>query len=144
MTGFDIFFVVLATLDIIFVALLAFIGLHMLETAKRGQQQVEPALREAKSVADRGKAMAKHAQEDGLATAARVKAVVQKVKQRVETTKRIAGELKPHGQETSQAVQQSREELARKAESAKDLGRRLGRLKAAAQAAAEAARRPSP
>jgi uncharacterized membrane-anchored protein YhcB (DUF1043 family) len=139
----DTLFVAFAAVDLIAVGIIGFVAMKLLETAKKGQQTVEPALNEAKAVADVGKAIADRVREDGTATARRVKVVLDRVKHRVEHTKRVVQELKPGGQETGQALQIAGEksrQAVHTARSVGDIAQRLGRLRTAAHAAADAAR----
>jgi hypothetical protein len=140
MTGWDTFFVVMALLDVVFVGALAFVGLKMLDSVKRGQKQAQPAIDEAKALAELGKALANHAKEDGQLVVGRVKGVAGKVKERLETTRRVVGELKPAAQETSTQLQAQRADLSRKVRVIGDLALRAGRVKAAAEAARDASR----
>ena len=144
MTGADSFFVAMAVVDLIALAAMGYIGMQYLGSAKRGQKQLQPALNEAKSLAERGKLLATHAREKGGATAAHVKEVAGKVKQRAETTARIAKELKPVTIETAEALRDGQKELAHHAESAHDWATRLNRLRIAAGAAARAAGEKAP
>jgi hypothetical protein len=138
----DTLFLALAILDAVLVAAMVLAGLMIMEAVKKGQRSAQPAVQEAKALADIGKALANRAKTDGTAMTTRVKAVAGRVKQRVETTRRIAGELKPHGQSAAAAVRETGGDLARKARGARDLAQRLGRLKSAADAAVDAARNP--
>ncbi|HTE16912.1 MAG TPA: hypothetical protein VK689_00855 [Armatimonadota bacterium] len=147
MSGLDTFILAMALTQVIFVGLLVWMALHMLDTLKQGQKRVQPAVDEAKAVAEMGKAVATHAREEGAAVVLRVKAVAEKVKQRVATTRRIVGELKPAARETASEVGEKREELAQaahavseKARTVRDIAQRLGRVKSAAESAAGAAR----
>jgi hypothetical protein len=144
MQGADYFFVAMALLDVVFVGVMGFVAMKMLETARRGQRKVEPALREARALAGLGKAMAERGKKDGLEVIARVKTVAARVKQRVETTKHIVQELKPAARQTGLAVREHGETLARTAATVGDIARRLGRVKSAADAATSAARTPQP
>ena len=145
MTGMDTFFVVMAILDVVFIAGMVWAASRMLETTKTGITKMEPALREAKALSETGKALAAHVKEDGQAMVTRVSTVAQAVKRRVATTRQIIGEIKPRAEETASAVRdaaanvrETREELAQKARTVGDLATRLGRVKNAAQAAVRA------
>lgn len=139
LTGWDIAFLSLAALQLIAMGLLAAYGVAMLGTMKKAQRRAQPAINEARALAQMGLAMATHTRDESLSMAARVKGVVTKVRARVETTKRIVGELKPHGRETALAARETRAAVARRARQARDVGFRLLRLKNAAEAAAKAA-----
>ena len=145
MTGMDTFFVVMAIMDVVFIAGMVWAASRMLETTKTGMAKVEPALREAKALSETGKALATHVREDGQAMVTRVSTVAQAVKRRVATTRQIIGEIKPRAAETAIAVRdaaatarETRDDLAQKARTVGDLATRLSRLKNAAQAAARA------
>jgi hypothetical protein len=140
MTFWDWCFVVLATVQFSFVAWLCWILTTVLGTMKKGQRKVQPALNRARSLQQVGMAMATHARDDGQAMVTRVRAVTAKVQARVETTKRIFGELKPRGQETAAAADETRQEVVRRLGVLQDLGRRVSRLQRATEAAARAAR----
>ena len=142
-TPVDTVFMALAAVEIIAVGAMLYVGLKLVETAKKGQQTVEPALNEAKAVAELGKAIAEHARKDGEKTARRVKLVFDRVRHRVEHTKRVVKELKPGGQETALALRTAHEkgqQVARTARSLGGLAQSLGRVGSAARAAADAAR----
>jgi methyl-accepting chemotaxis protein len=155
-TTLDYVFIGLAVFDLIFLVAMGIIGLQLMEKAKRGQESMQPALEKSSSLVDRGKTLALEVKNDAERVIAQVTDVAGKVKRRYETTKRIAMELKPAGEETVSAVQQTaaqvketvttvretREDLSRKASTLSDMARRLGRVKSAAEAAAEAARKP--
>jgi uncharacterized coiled-coil protein SlyX len=147
MTGWDTFFITMASLDVIAIAGMALAGVRMLEKTREGLAKADPALREVKSLAEAGKALATHAQKDGLVIAGRVKSLAGVVKRRVNTTKQIFGELKPRSAETAETVREAaatvREtstELANKARKVNDLAQRLGRVRSAAEAAVRAGR----
>lgn len=147
MTGWDTFFITMAGLDGIAIALMALFGIRMLENAREGVAKADPALREVKALAEAGKALATHAQKDGLVIAQRVKSLAGTVKRRVNTTKQILGELKPRSAETAATVREAaanvREtstDLANKARKVNDLAQRLGRVRSAAEAAVRAGR----
>lgn len=148
MTNADTFFVFMAVVDFLAVATMGYLGMQYLASAKRGQKQLQPALNEAKSVVERGKALATHAKEQGGATFAHVKEVAGKVKQRVDTTTRIAKELKPGAEDAGEAirdgVRESKRDLAHHAETAHEWAGRFNRLRIAAGAAARAASEEAP
>src|SRR5689334_21344204 len=89
MTVWDIAFLTVAILEVVFVGIMGYVAAKMLETAKRGRQKVQPALREAKALADTGMAIAAHAREDGQFAVNRVKGVSDKIRQRVHATRHI-------------------------------------------------------
>jgi hypothetical protein len=140
MTGFDVAFVVLAVLDMLFIVWMGLTAYQMLQTAQRGSRQSQPLLKEAKALADRGTAMVTQARDQGMGAVHRVQSIAAKVRQRVETTRRIIGELKPAAQETVTAVRDQREDLVKKTRAVGDMTQRLARVRAAAQAAVAAAR----
>jgi hypothetical protein len=140
----DGFLVAMAVVDVIAVGAMGFIAMQYLGSAKRGQAQIAPALKEAKSVAERGKTLANHAKEKGGATFAHVKDVAAKVKQRADTTARLAKELKPTAEGAGEAIkdglQEGKKDLAHHVETAQDWATRLNRIRIAAGAAGAAAR----
>jgi methyl-accepting chemotaxis protein len=147
MTGFDVFFLVMAAIDLVALVLLTLVGMRMIATARQGQQRAAPAIREVRALAETGKALASHARKDGQIVLERVKAVSGKVKERVETTKRIASELRPSAKEAASNVQETAARAREKGErvqgtarSLGDMARRVGRIRSAAEAAADAAR----
>lgn len=145
MTLFDILFVSLAGLELVAVGVLAYVGLQVLQTMKKAQKTVEPTLSEAKAVAQVGAAMANHARANGEVVAKRVKLVADRVRHRVEHTKRVVKELKPQGEQASHAIQavgDRTREAVQTARTLGDLAQRIRRVKAAAQAAADAAQNP--
>jgi hypothetical protein len=143
MTLIDTIVVVLAILQVIAVALMAFVGVQMLETARRGQQMLSPALLEVKALTETGKAVAEHAREDGLHIAGRIKNVAAKVRQRWETTRKIIRELKPQAQATTTEVQRTQQDVATTTATLRDLAERAGRVRNAVSAASAAARNGS-
>jgi hypothetical protein len=140
-TTLDIVFIAFAVIDLIALAVMAWVGLQFMRIAKQGQRTVGPALREARQLATLGKAMATETRTAGMDAFGRIKAVARKVKQRVETTRRIAGELKP-ARETAATAADVSKDLAARAHTAGDMVQRLGRVKRAADAAVRAARNP--
>ncbi|MFN3650174.1 MAG: hypothetical protein ACK47B_11395 [Armatimonadota bacterium] len=143
MTTGDIVFLVLLGLQVLSLIAMGVAGWLMLQTFKRARRQVTPAVKEGQALAELGKAMAISAAREGTAMAGRVKGVTQKVKQRVETTRRIAAELKPQGSQAAEAIGEQKVDLSRKARTIGDLAKRLGRVKSAADRAVEAARTPA-
>jgi hypothetical protein len=140
MTGMDTFFVVIAAIDLIAVGVMAAYAVRMLQTAREAQRRAEPAIRGARAVADIGQSLATRVSTDGRHVAERVTGVAERVKRRVQTTRRIAAELKPGGSEAADAVRQASTDIAGRARSMTEMAQRLQRLKTATQAAARAAR----
>ena len=140
MTAMDSVFVGLAAIQLIAVGWMAWVAMQMLETARKGQRQVQPAVREVKALVGTGKALAEHARKDGQVVVGRVKAVVGKVRERLETTRRIALEIRPSVRETASELQSTREDLARTASTVGDVAQRLSRVGAAARSATRATR----
>src|SRR5262245_41854067 len=120
----DTFFVTLAIIEVLAVAVMIGVGASIMETAKRAQRTAEPAVREVKAVTTAAQQMAEHARVDGTATARRVKVVVDRVRRRVEHTKRVVKELKPRGEEAARALEVARDrgqEAVRTARSLTDI-----------------------
>jgi methyl-accepting chemotaxis protein len=147
MTGMDTFFVVMAILDVIFIAGMALAGIRMLEKTREGIAKLDPALREIRALSETGQALAIHVKKDGFVMTQRVKTLVEVVKRRVHTTRQIIDELKPRSaetaatvRETAAAVRETSAELANKARTVNDLAQRLGRVRTAAEAAVRAGR----
>jgi methyl-accepting chemotaxis protein len=141
----DTFFVVMAILDVVFIAGMVWTAIRMLETAKSGATKVEPAIREVKALTETGKALAFHIRDDGKEMAQRVTTVAQIVKRRVATTRQIISEIKPRSAETAEAVRdaassvrETSADLGNRARTVGDLAQRLSRVKTAAQAAVRA------
>jgi acyl-CoA-binding protein len=86
--------------------------------------------------------------EQGGPTFAHVKDVAGKVKQRAETTARIAKEVKPTAQEAGEAIRDGvldgKKEFLHQADTAHEWATRLNRLRVAAGAAARAANEEAP
>ena len=141
MTLFDRLFLAMAIIDVLALIAMGWIGLRMLETLKRAQREANPALREGKALAVLARTVLTEARESATTVTSRVKALAEKVKHRVATTRRIAGEIVPHGRESASMARETGADLAGKARTMGDLGRRLARVKSAAEAAASAARR---
>jgi hypothetical protein len=137
MTGWDIAFVSVAVISLISVGVMAWVGLQMKQTMQTGQRRVQPAIREAQELAQHGKTMAEGAKARGMAMTTRVQAVTAKLKQRVETTRRIAGELKPHGSEGIGVAPARPLGVSHKAATLGDMARRITRVSAAARSAAQ-------
>jgi len=144
MTAFDGFFVGMAVVDLCAVGALAYVGLQMKNRMMGTVQSAQPAIADVKLLVDRGKTMATTAKEQGTVVIDRVKAVLGKVKDRVETTRRIAGELKP-ARETATLARETGADVLEKTRATagrvNDFAQRLRRVKSAAEAAARAARR---
>src|SRR3569833_2303493 len=135
MTGMDTFFVVMAIVDVIAVAGMVYVAARMLDTLKQGQQQAEPAIREAKAVAEMGKALAIHARDNGTAVAGRIKNVATKVQRRFQTTRQIVTELAPPTREAAEAARAAQKSVKETATSIAEIARGMGRIRAAAEAA---------
>jgi hypothetical protein len=143
MTATDIAFVALAAIQLISIGFLAWVAIGMLERVKKGGEQVSPAIREAKALADTGKSIALHAREDGQIVLGRVKGLVATVKRRAATVKHIVTDMKAPAAETTHAVRITTADVRKKVETASDLAARLKRIRTAAEAAA-ATTRPQP
>lgn len=140
MTDLDKIMLAFAVVQVLGIVLMVGTALGMLETLKRARRITQPALNEAKSVVSTGKAVIDRARIDGLATVNRVKVVSRTVKRRVQTTARIARELKPNAEA---AVAEIREQQRAATEAKQHLGeiaRGLGRVRAAVESARRAAR----
>jgi hypothetical protein len=137
----DQVFLVLAIVDGVLVALLALAAVQIWSTIRRASASAQPAVREAKAVAALGRGFVTHTAAEGTATLNRVKSVSAKVKQRVETTRRIVGEVVPHSRETRELARAAGQDAARKTRGFGDLARRLKRIGSAAKAASDAAKR---
>jgi methyl-accepting chemotaxis protein len=142
MTLLDRWFLGLMIVDGLCLIGMAVAAMRMLETLKRAQARTQPAIREVKALADTGKALVAHAKQDGQATVTRVTTLVERVKARVNHTRNLIQELKPHTRETVDTVRNAAVDVADKAQKINDVAQRLSRLKTAAQAAAQAARTP--
>lgn len=140
MTLIDTIVLVMAVLQVIAVGLMVYAGVQMLETGKRGQQMLNPALLEVKALAETGKALAEHAKTDGTRIAGRVKEVAGRVRRRVETTRKLLRELKPQAQAATTEVQRTRQDVASTTHTLRDLAVRAGRVRNAVRAATTAAR----
>ena len=136
MTVFDIILVAFAALDVVFVIAMVVAVLRFRATAVEGEKQVRPAVREAKALADLGKALAIHAKEEATAVASRVSAVAGRVRRRYETTRHIIQEIRPQAKDAVNTVQSA----GRKAQAMGDLAQRLKRVKTAAEAASKVRR----
>ncbi len=141
MTPMDRVFVAFAALQLVSVGLIAWVGFRMLETIKRAQARVQPAMREVRALAGTGKALAEHAKRDGTSTITRVHGLLDRLHARVAHTRRVLEALKPAGKETFTALRSTAGDVAGTAERIGDVAQRLSRLKTAAEAAAQAARR---
>ena len=140
MTAWDRVFLALAIVDVISVVALGYAAMLLLDTGKRVQRQVTPAMNEAKALAAMGQAMVNHARADAHVVTKRVSLVAVRVKHRVAHTRRIVDELKPEGARAISSLQTSSQEAAHHARTLGDVARRVARLKTAAEAAAQAAR----
>jgi hypothetical protein len=138
MTLVDTIFVVLAALQVIAIGVMIWVGLAMMDTAKKGQKAMQPTLDEVKAVTEAGTTIATHAKEKGMAALNRVKAVAGVVKKRIGTTVRVAKELKPGAEEAATGIQQHRESALGTAQKVGEIARGLGRVRAAAEAASRA------
>jgi hypothetical protein len=140
MTNFDTFVVAIAVIQIVAVILMGMAGFSMMETAKRGQKVWKPALDEAKAIATVGSGIARNAAQQGTAAAARVKAITELVKRRVDTTVRIAKEIKPGANGAASELQQQRASALDAARKVGGLARSVNRVRSAVESAARAAK----
>ncbi len=140
LTAWDTFFVVMAIIEVVCVAAMGYVASMMMQTARKGQRRVQPLMREVQGLQQLGQAMANQTKTQGSAVVSRVKAVTSLVKRRVETTRKIAGEVMPPAQQAAAEVKEVQVDLSRKAQVLGDMARRLGRVKHAAESAVASAR----
>ena len=142
MTPWDTFFVVMAVVEVICVAAMAYVATMFMQTARKGERRVQPLLREVVGLKQLAVAMAQHTQSQATAVIGKVTSVTALVKRRVDTTQKIAREVLPTAQQTATGAKEMQADFSRKAVVLGDLARRLGRVKAAAESAATVAREP--
>lgn len=140
MTPWDTFFVVMAVVEVICVAAMAYVLTMFMQTARKGERRIQPLLREAIGLKQLVTAMAQHTQSQAAAVVDRVLTVTAMVKRRVDTTQKIAREVIPTAQQAASEAKEMHADFSRKAVTLSDMARRLGRVKAAAESAATAAR----
>ena len=146
MSPADTFFIAVAIVDLVLLAVMAGVALQMVDEAKRGKERIRPLVREVRGLAEIGGQF----NEVTLGRARRVVRRLQEaggeVREGLDRTRRLAGEIRPAARIASNGARAAAEpaagvmETARKASS---LARRLGRVKKAAAAAAEAVRSPN-
>lgn len=144
LTPWDTFFVVMAIIEVICIAAMGYVASMMMQTARKGQRRVQPLVREALGLQQLGQAMVSQAKSQGGAVVTRVKTVAALVKRRVDTTRRIAGEVLPPARQAATEAKEVQVDLSRKAQVLGDMARRLGRVKTAAESAVAAAREEEP
>jgi phosphoserine phosphatase len=140
MTIGDTFLVVMALIQFIAVAGMAWVGLRVMDTAKRGGRVVAPAAEKARALAEIGQSLSNKVRGDGLKVAARVLTVSERVAARVERARKAVADIRPVATETVAAVRETGQDVATKAAAVSGFAQRLSRLSKAAAAAREAAR----
>jgi hypothetical protein len=129
MTVPDIIIVVLAAVEVLAVIGMGVAAFLMYRRVQTVSAWARPSINESKAIAARGKATALETRESAMAFSAKVRALVQHVNQKVQTTTRIAREIiHPNLAPLQQA--------ARAVSGPEGLARRLSRLHAAGKIAA--------
>lgn len=141
MSTLDIVIVSLAGLQVLALTLMAVTGYLAYRTGMRTYGAAKPALDRASAIAGTGKALADRVRTDGLARVKKVQAVAAAVKKRVQTTVRIARELKPGAQATVEEAKRQRAPLENTTHRVGAIARGLARIRTAAERAREAGKR---
>jgi hypothetical protein len=139
MSTMDSALVVFAVIDVVAVAMLAYIGAQLMETAQTGKKRLQPVMDEANKLTNEGKAVAQRATTGGKEIVGRVKSTVNDVKARTNRTKRLVSEIHPKALETGQTVVAGGRSALTTAAAVGSMAKRLGRVASAADAARHAA-----
>jgi hypothetical protein len=140
MSTMDSALVVFAVIDIVAIAMLAYVGAQLMETAQNGKKRLQPVMDEAGKITNEGKAVAERVSTGGKEIADRVKATVNQVKVRTNRTKHLISEIHPKALETGQTVVEGGRSALSTATTLGSMAKRVGRIAGAAQAARNAAR----
>ena len=143
MSTMDSALVVFAVIDVVAIAMLAYVGAQMMETAQNGKKRLQPVMDEAKKISNEGKTVAERVKTGGTEIVDRVKATVSDLKARTARTKRLVSEIHPKALETGQTVVDGGRTAAATASTLGSMAKRVGRIAGAAQAARDAARNGS-
>lgn len=136
----DTALVVFAVVDVVAIAMLAYVGAQLMETAQNGKRRLQPVMDEARKISDEGKSVAERVTSGGKEIVERVKATIDDVKARAHRTRRLVSEIHPKAIETGQVVVEGSRSAMATAVTVGTVAKRLGRIASAAEAARSAAR----
>ena len=139
MSTMDSALVVFAVIDVVAIAMLAFVGAQLMETAQTGKKRLKPVMDEANKLTSEGKAVAERVTTGGKEIAGRVMTTVNDLKAKTTRTKRLVSEIHPKALETGQSVVEGSRSALATASTLGSMAKRVGRIASAAEAARKAA-----